>query len=457
MAATAYAYLVSLLNTVDQIQIHPLLSTCFHNYQFLSLREKVDFLLDFVENHSDTVISEKVDYLVDADSTDAEDLLSRIAVASQKAEDIIEVEAADQIRDGSTEKSPSFSHNLQKIIQDMDSIIRDEVIKMKEERPSEEQLHSSSMDHPSTTAKTATTMVGFGGYLEQVLDELTGYHSGRRVLPIVGMGGIGKTTLARNAYEHMLTLHHFDVRVWVTVSQTFSVRDILLQALSCVGGSTTTTDDQSTSKTDDQLGEELRKILYCRRYLIVLDDVWSVEAWEKMQFCFPENFNRSRIVVTTRVQKLVNYFASSSLVVDFLDDKNSWDLFCRETFAQEGCPPGLEKVGKMIVKKCKGLPLAISVIGGLLCKSPKTQQYWKKISKDKSLVLKRSGEGNKALNILYLSYKHLPVCLKSCFLHLGLFPEDHQIDVSQVIQLWVAEGYIKETQTKAWKKLQRVI
>ncbi|KAH6781426.1 hypothetical protein C2S51_006719 [Perilla frutescens var. frutescens] len=302
-----------------------------------------------------------------------------------------------------------------------------------------------SSSAPPATFKT-TTMVGFNGYMEQLLDQLTGQQSGLQILSIVGMGGIGKTTLARNVYQNLLIVDHFDVRAWVTVSEEYSARYILLQALSCLGGFTILSrlggSTSKMDKTDEQLGEELYKILYGRRYLIVLDDVWSVEAWEKIMAYFPENNNGSRIIATTRQSELVDYFGSSALAVDFLDDKNSWDLFCEKAFAQEGCPPELEQVGKKIVKNCKGLPLAIIVIGGLLGKSSRTQEYWEKFANDKSLILD-SGEGNKASSILYLSYKHLPVWLKSCLLYLGLFPEDYKIAVAKLIKLWVADGFIK--------------
>ncbi|KAH6781320.1 hypothetical protein C2S51_006613 [Perilla frutescens var. frutescens] len=499
MAATAYAAAVSLLNTMDDIKIHPLLSIHFKiNYPIESLREKVDFFVDFVEKYSD------------AESREAEDLFSRIADAAHEAEETINVEAAHRVRAGSTGESHVITTGkLEKITQEMDCV-KENAMNAKEETgfrdpysppppasssappppysqlplasscatmkgfayaedlmrrvatvarkamPHKLQRKKKVMDYnkvvkaaaertgssvppSSSSIPPATAMVGFDGYMEQLLDQLTGHHPGRQILPIVGMGGIGKTTLATNVYHNSNIMRQFKYRVWITVSQKFSPRKIYLQALSCLGISTGDVDTYN----DQQLSDKLYKFLYDRRYLVVLDDVWSVEAWEKIMFFFPENNNKSRIVVTTRQQELVDYFGSSVVTLGFLDEKNSWELFCEKTFAEEGCPPELEEIGKEIVKKCKGLPLAITVFGGLLRKSPPTRKYWERIAKDRSLILDSEEGSIKPLSIFYLSYKHLPVWLKPCFLYLGLYPEDHEIDVPELIKLWVAEGFIR--------------
>ncbi|EYU21177.1 hypothetical protein MIMGU_mgv1a018978mg [Erythranthe guttata] len=304
----------------------------------------------------------------------------------------------------------------------------------------------SMLASPSTPLITTdkNTMVGFDEQLLQLLDKLTGQQSNRQIIPIVGMGGIGKTTLAQNAYEHSLIVHHFDIRTWVTVSQKYNVKQLLLQLLS-----------ENNSQMDEQLlGQKLHKMLWGRRYLIVTDDIWSIEAWEEVCRFFPDNNNGSRIVVTTRISNVATHFDSLLFELSFLDEDQSWDLFCKKTFGEVGCPLELEDIGKEIVQKCKGLPLSISVIGGLLGRSHKTQEYWKIISKDLISNLNLEKDEN-CSSILSLSYTYLPPHLKPCFLYVGIFPEDHEILVSQLIKLWVAEGFIKPNKAQSLEDIAR--
>ncbi|EYU24356.1 hypothetical protein MIMGU_mgv1a022056mg [Erythranthe guttata] len=346
-------------------------------------------------------------------SKEAELLEIQTASAFHAAEDVIESHVVDQIHSGSISLL-----DLQTVFEEIDSI-KDKVMEFKEEVG----LKDDHYTQPTCSTPEKNTMVGFDEQLLRLLDKLTGQRCDRQVIPIVGMGGIGKTTLAKNAYEHSLIVHRFDIRTWVTISQEYNVRELFVQLLS-------TLISEMDSETNEQLlGQKLHKILWGRRYLIVIDDIWSVEAWEEVSRFFPDNNNGSRIVVTTRISNVAIYFDSPCFELSFLDEDKI-------------CPLELEDIGKEIVRKCKGLPLSIVVIGGLLGRSNRTREYWESVGK-KLISMLNSGKDEDCLNILSLSYTHLPAHLKPCFLYMGIFPEDHEIRVSRLIKLWVVEGFIK--------------
>ncbi|XP_057780113.1 putative late blight resistance protein homolog R1A-10 [Salvia miltiorrhiza] len=431
----AYAALVSLLNTVDNIQNHPHLSHCFLHKQIQTLTAKLDSLLAFVEKYT---------------SQSHGELESQIASASHAAEDAIESHIVDHILAGSAENTPPSLLDLQKSIQEMDSIEE----KLKAETRSEDlQPTYSTPAPPSTeavTARKSTTMVGFEEYWEEVMDKLTSDQRQRQIIPITGMGGIGKTTLARNVYENATIVQCFDVRGWVTVSQDYSVRKILFEILSSLGESTREMDE----RTEYELSEKLHKTLFGRKYLVVLDDIWSIDAWKRVQFFLPDNYNKSRMIVTTRQSDVAKEFSDSALVLQLLGEDESWELFCHKAFGQRDCPSELEGVGREIVRRCKGLPLSVAVIGGLLRRSSMTRSYWEIVAEDISSALDSAGD-SQYQNLLSLSYSYLPACLKPCFLYLGIYPEDHEFRVSRLIKLWIAEGLLKPNKEQNLEEIAR--
>ena len=206
--------------------------------------------------------------------------------------------------------------------------------------------------------------------------------------------------------------------------------------------------DHMRNMGENPLGNEVRKYLDERRYLIVLDDVWSIQVWNRLCLYLPKS-NGSRVLITTRNQQIALDAHATPYQLCPLGEKESWELFLKKTFptgsrstiSQVVCPAELEDVGKKITGKCKGLPLAIVVSGGLLSRKEKTPSSWEKILRSMEWHLSQGPES--CMGILALSYRDLPYFLKSCFLYCGVFPEDCEIEASKLIQMWVAEGFVQ--------------
>ncbi|XP_047959854.1 putative late blight resistance protein homolog R1A-10 [Salvia hispanica] len=420
----AYGALISLMHLIDTLEKHPSPPIYIDITQVESLTQNVTFLLEFLDGYISPVV---------LDGHEADPLERRIADAVYAAEDVIESQIVDHIHRGSRiVEGHDFFHDLQKVIEEM-NLIRGETenIAVKAQMQQKPIVALTS----SLTVKE-NVMVGLEEVFLEVLDKLTGNQLNRQIIPIVGMGGIGKTTLAINLFENALVKEHFDIRAWTTISQTYNVRETLGEVLFQVSG-------KSSDLSEDRLGEKLSKHLSGRRYLIIMDDMWSIDVWNKIKFFYPNDNNGSRIIVTTRLSNLCFQLNESYRVgVKFLDETSGWDLFCKTVFGKESCPLELENMGKNIVANCKGLPLSITTIGGLLSKSERTKEYWERIEQNlNSIVINNNDEF--CLKILRMSYIYLPNYLKPCFLYMGGFEEDRSIRVSMLEKLWVSEGFLK--------------
>ncbi|KAJ0048888.1 hypothetical protein Pint_16379 [Pistacia integerrima] len=197
----------------------------------------------------------------------------------------------------------------------------------------------------------------------------------------------------------------------------------------------------------EDMEEELSKHLEGKRYLIVLDDIWNKEVWDDLKAAFPDEKNGSRIIFTTRFKDVALHADPRSPPYEpcLLNEENSWELLSRKAFpglnAMASLPPWSKELGNQILKKCGGLPLAIVVLGGLLSRKEATYSEWLKFVQ--SLQWQLTKDPAKCADILKLSYQELPFYLKSCFLYIGLFPEDFEISARRLIMLWVAEGFVQ--------------
>ncbi|XP_058114550.1 putative disease resistance protein At1g50180 [Magnolia sinica] len=287
--------------------------------------------------------------------------------------------------------------------------------------------------------------VGFDNDLKELVTQLTNEGELRRcVVSAVGMGGIGKTTLTRKVYNTDSVKKHFHSHAWISISQQPSVKD-RLQTITKRCMVLSKEQLELVEKMDVvELREKISEYLKEKRYLMVLDDLWTKEAWNDLKDTFPDVNNGSRVMLTTRNKDVALYADPRSRPHElrFLTNEERWDLFCKKTFLGRdgGCPQDLEKLGREIVEKCHGLPLAIAVVGGLL--SGKEEREWENVCKSISWQLV---EGEVQISsILSLSYKDLPYYLKPCFLYLGNFPEDYEFQAKELIRLWAAEGFLKE-------------
>ncbi|KAL8467096.1 hypothetical protein ACS0TY_035977 [Phlomoides rotata] len=432
----AYAALLSLTQTIDLILNRPQYSICFQETnQIMRVKEYTILLQEFLE-----------DFPQKASSS----LERRIRELAQGAEDILELSLSEHFRQSlcasvgsSKEKHQHLCCNsydqLNEVTKEIELIV-EKVMEIKNSIiAKDEQVGGSTHVATSPSRRRAPvqreTMVGLDNNLMEVKLRLCSDSSKLEILPIVGMGGIGKTTLARNVYDDQLIMEHFDVRAWVTVSQEYDIQGIVSGLLVSMG------------RDKDQLMEGLNvyQELKGRRYLIIVDDIWSIEAWYEIRRMFPDDGNRSRIMLTTRLSDLATY-AGSIHEMRQMDDDESWNLLRQRVFKQNPCPNELEYIGKKITRSCSGLPLAVVVIAGLLAVD-QTKDAWENIAKDvKSAISANDEQFDK---ILSLSYTHLPHHLRPCFLYMGGYPEDHQMRVSLLTKLWIAEGFLKPDRSKS--------
>ncbi|KAM3280567.1 hypothetical protein ACQJBY_047396 [Aegilops geniculata] len=279
-----------------------------------------------------------------------------------------------------------------------------------------------------------------------VLEEADTLSKHCKVLSIVGFGGLGKTTLANEVCRKIQG--KFDCKAFVSVSQKPDVKKIIkdvISQVSCQGGSTKDTTDWDEKKCI----AKLRELLEDKRYLIIIDDVWSTQAWHAIKCAFPENNCSSRIIATTRIIDVAKSCCSGGddrvYELEALSDPHSRILFFKRLFgSEEHCPDVLKEVSNKIVKKCGGLPLAIISISGLLVNRPAVREEWDKVKRSIGSALEKTKSLEGMSSILSLSYNDLAPHLKTCLLYLSLFPEDHVIDRDKLVRRWIAEGFISE-------------
>ncbi|KAL0393748.1 UNVERIFIED_CONTAM: Disease resistance protein RPM1 [Sesamum latifolium] len=295
-------------------------------------------------------------------------------------------------------------------------------------------------------------LVGIEDESGQLLEWLMEGEKQRSVVSIVGMGGSGKTTLAARAYNNSQGMERsFDCFAWVSISQNYMIEDLLRKIINEFSSAQSDFPHVASTTTNyKQLVETLVRFLQDKRYLIVLDDVWSDILWKQVSVALPDHHNGSRVIITTRKEDIAFYpYGAGSHVLHSkpLPNDKAWTLFCNKAFCNEAsgsCPPELKDVARALVMKCKGLPLAILALGGLMASKNRSQLKWKEVYDSLSWHISNNPMLDEVKTILLLSFKDLPYSLKNCFLYLCCFPIEHWVGAGRVIRMWMAEGFLEE-------------
>ncbi|PIA41218.1 hypothetical protein AQUCO_02300192v1 [Aquilegia coerulea] len=258
------------------------------------------------------------------------------------------------------------------------------------------------------------------------------------VIPIQGMGGLGKTTLAQLLYNDSRIKVAFKQKMWVCVSQDFGVKRITEKIIKSI------TKKECPNLEMDQLQACLREQLEGKRYLLVLDDVWNenAEKWEKLKDLLIGGARGSKIMVTTRSEKVASIMRTvSTYHLSGLTDDDCWKLFKHRAFetGQEQEHQKLAEIGKDIVRKCGGVPLAAKALGSLM--HSKTEEHeWVRVKENDVWGLSQEITG--ILPALMLSYNHLPFYLRQCFAYCSIYPKGYRIGKEDLILSWIAQGFV---------------
>ncbi|KAL6619370.1 hypothetical protein ACP70R_034509 [Stipagrostis hirtigluma subsp. patula] len=262
-----------------------------------------------------------------------------------------------------------------------------------------------------------------------------------KVVAIVGVGGIGKTTLAQMIFNNETIEDKFDKRIWLSINQDFEEADLLRTAITAAGG------DHHREKELSLLQPTLTVTLAGKKIFLVMDDVWSERAWhDALRIPMTNAAARGTcILITTRNASVARGMKAVQPYhhVNKLVPEDAWCLLKNQVASSENDETAIEmlkNIGLEIIERCDGLPLAIKAIGGLLNHKAINEVEWKKVLNNPSWSV--TGMPEDLNHAIYLSYEDLDPPLRQCFMHLSLFPRNTEITRSKIVQMWICEGFI---------------
>ncbi|KAH9607179.1 hypothetical protein KSS87_021245 [Heliosperma pusillum] len=274
------------------------------------------------------------------------------------------------------------------------------------------------------------------------------------VIAVVGMRGLGKTTIVTSVYHDKTLRSHFPLRAWIPVSPPKRHSDILRSMLLQFTDATQVRNISEVGSMDKKsLIRVLRSYLKDKRYMVVFDDVQETdtELPTYVKTVLPFNDKGSKIILTTRYENVAYTWldgATDGLYkLKPLPSEKAWELFCRKTFHKSGgnCPSSLKNLARGIVTKCGGLPPAIISISRLLSAKADDMEEWQRVGQSLGFYLATNRQLSGVQKTFMQNYYDLPFYLKPCFLYFGMFPKGQPISRTRLIRLWIAEGFIIQT------------
>ncbi|KAF7044680.1 hypothetical protein CFC21_053876 [Triticum aestivum] len=271
------------------------------------------------------------------------------------------------------------------------------------------------------------------------------------VVAVVGVGGIGKTTLAKKVFNDEAIQHGFNTKIWLSVTKEFSEGELLKTAIITAKGKLPDGGVQDKSLLVPALAVAIRD----KKFFLVLDDMWGDNEWNNL-LKDPLSYGApgSRVLVTTRHGTVARGLKAVHPYhhVDKLGPEDAWSLLTKQvrvtsalsqiltTEKSEPTIDMLKDIGLQIIEKCDGLPLAIKVMGGLPCQKEESHHAWGKLLNDAIWSVSQMPE--ELSNAIYLSYEDLSPCLKQCFLHFSLKPKKVLFEDSEFVGMWILEGFV---------------